>query len=158
MIESICNFVFSYTSADFKNWIVGIGTFAIGLGTIGLAYAALKTIPEKISARYKDKDIIALYQKVVYRMYREVEASKEGMPFSLPKDLERLTKLLIKRYPQVGSKEDADRLMDDLMLDDYFQHVAGNATVLKTSKWNPKDRTQRVKPKVDTLPGDQDKG
>ena len=158
MIESLCNFVFSFTPDDFKNWMVGIGTFAIGLGTIGLAYAALKTIPEKIGARYKNKDIITLYQKVVYRLYRDVEASAEGICFSLPKDIEQLTKLLLKRYPQIGSKEDADRLMDDLMLDDYFQYVQGNATVLKTSKWNTKDRKQKVQPKVDTLPGDQDRG
>jgi len=140
------------------DWMIGAGTLAIGIGTIGLAYAALKTIPEKLTARYKDKDLITLYQKVVYRMYREVEASEQGMPFNLPKDLERLTRLLLERFPQVGSKEDADRLMDDLMLDDYFQHVQGNATVLKTTKWNPRDRTQEVKPKVNTLPGDQDKG
>ncbi len=140
------------------DWMVGIGTLIIGLGTIGLAYAALKTIPDKISARYKDKDIITLYQKVVYRMYIDVESSPQGMSFSLPEDLEQLTKLLLERYPIVGSKEDADRLMDDLMLDDYFQHVQGNATVLKTSKWNPRDRTQKVKSKVDNLPGDQDRG
>ena len=136
--------------------MIGIGTFLIGLGTIGLAFAALKTIPDKLGARYKNKDIITLYQKVVYRMYRKVEASEHGMSFSLPKDLEQLTKLLLDRYPEVGSKENADRLMDDLMLDNYFQYVQGNTTVLKTSKWNPKDRTQKVKQKVETLPGDQD--
>jgi len=136
------------------DWITGIGTLAIGMGTLGLAYAALKTIPDKIAARYKDRDLINLYQKVVYRMYREVEASEQGMSFSLPNDLEQLTRLLIQRFPQIGNKEDAYRLMDDLMFDDYFQCVAGNATVLKTAKWNPKDRTQKVKPKVDILPGD----
>jgi len=139
------------------DWMTGIGMLTIGIGTLGLAYAALKTIPEKITARYKDKDLITLYQKVVYRMYRKVEASVQGMPFSLPNDLEQLTRLLIEHFPQIGSKEDADRLMDDLMLDDYFQYVAGNTTVLKTAKWNPKDRTQKVKPKIDTLPGAQDK-
>ena len=96
MIESFYNFAFSFTPDDFKNWMVGIGTIAIGLGTIGLAYAALKTIPEKIGARYKDKDIITLYQKVVYRMYSDVAASTEGICFSLPKDVEQLTKLLLE--------------------------------------------------------------
>ena len=154
LIPEICNFTTKFTSNDFENWFVGIGTLFIGVGTLGLAYAALKTIPEKLTQRYKDKELIKLYQKVVYRMYRDVEASSEGITYSLPEDVEQLTKLLIKRYPQIGSKEDADRLMDDLMLDDYFQHVAGNTTVLKTSKWDPRDRTKKVKPKIDTLPGD----
>lgn len=85
-------------------------------------------------------------------MYRDVEAGEEGIIFSLPKDVEPLTKLLLKKYPQIGSKEDADRLMDDLMLDDYFKYVQGNTTVMKTARWNPRDRTQIVKPKVEDLP------
>jgi len=157
MFEDICNFVFSYTTNDFKNWLVGIGTLAIGIGTIGLAYAALKTIPEKLGKLFKDKKIVTLYQKVVYRMYREIEASEQGIAFSLPQDVEQLTKLLLQRYPQIGSKEDADCLMDDLMLDDYFKYVQGNATVMKTSKWNTRDRTQKVKPKFENLPSDDDK-
>lgn len=156
MLEEICNFAFSYTSEDFKNWLVGIGTLALGGGTIALSYAALKTIPEKLGMHYKEKEIISLYQKVIYRMYREVEASEQGITFSLPQDVEQLTNILLQRFPQIGSKEDADRLMDDMMLDDYFKYVQGNATVMKTSKWNPRDRTQQVKPKVEDLPSDDD--
>jgi len=53
----------------------------------------------------------------------------------------------------------ADRFsypLDDLMLDDYFKYVEGNATVLKTAKWNPKDRTKMVEPKVSELPPKSD--
>lgn len=155
MIETLCNIATSYTSQDFENWMVGLGTILIGGGTIGLAYAALKTIPDKLSQRHKDQELIRLYQKVVYRMYREAEASNEGIVFSLPKDIEELTKLLVKRNPQIGSKEDADRIMDDLMLDDYFKYVQGNATVLKTAKWNPKNRSEHVKHKIDDLPNEK---
>jgi hypothetical protein len=42
--------------------------------------------------------------------------------------------------------------MDDLMLDDYFKYVQGNATVIKTAKWDTLDRSKKIKPKVEDLP------
>lgn len=155
MFEDFCNIVANYTSEDFENWAVGIGTILFGVGTIMLGGAALLALP-KISQRYKDPEIITLYQKVVYRMYRQVEASPQGMPFALPEDVEQLTNLLVNRFPEIGSKDDADKLMDDLMLDDYFKTVQGNATVLRTAKWDPKDRTKDVDPTIEDLPSDED--
>ena len=138
------------------SWITAVGTLLIGFGTIGMAYGAISSIPRKLGQHYKSKEIISLYQKVVFRMYRQVEASTQGISFRVPEDVEQLTKLLIQKFPQIGTKEDADRIMDDLMLDDYFRTVRGNATVIETAKWDPRDRTKKVKPKVEDLPsGDQ---
>lgn len=63
----MCDVVLTYTSTDFENWAVGLGTILIGVGTLGIAYGAVKTIPDKISASHKDPELIKLYQKVVYR-------------------------------------------------------------------------------------------
>ena len=142
------------TGIEINNWLLGIGSLLLGLGTVGIAFAGLKTIPDKIGEQHKDKELVALYQKAIFRMYRKVEASSEGITFSMPNDLEQLTKLLLNNYPQIGTKEDADRIIDDLMLDNYFQTVVGNATVIKTAKWDPKDRTKKVAPLVSNLPGD----
>jgi hypothetical protein len=40
--EEILNFFTQYISEDFENWLVGVGTVSIALGTILLAYAAIK--------------------------------------------------------------------------------------------------------------------
>lgn len=154
MIENICNVALEYTSLDFENWTVGIGTILIGLGTIGIAWGAVKSIPDRISAQHKDKEIITLYQRAIYRMYMDVAASTKGMPFNLPKDLDKLTDILIQKYPFIGDKKSVERLMDDLMEDNYFQYVQGNATVLKTTKWDSGDRSKKVNPKIEDLPKD----
>lgn len=156
MFEEVCGVLVSYSPQDFGNWMTGLGNLMLGVGTLFLAYAAIKKIPDTLRLHHKDKELVSLYQKVVYRMYRDVEASEAGMAFSLPKGLPQLTDLLFQKYPQIGSRVDADRLMDDLMLDDYFKYVEGNATVLKTAKWNPKDRTKMVEPKVSELPPKND--
>lgn len=155
MIEYMCDVVLSYSPADFENWAVGLGTMLIGFGTIGIAYGAVKTIPDKILASHKDPELIKLYQKVVYRMFADVYASPEGMTCSLPGDLEQLTKLLIKRYPNIGNIEAAGKILDDLMTEGYFQTVVGNTTVLKTARWDPKTK-KPLPPDVDNLPTDND--
>lgn len=43
--------------------------------------------------------------------------------------------------------------MDDLMTDGYFQTVVGNATVVKTAKWDTKSRKPK-KPDIASLPSD----
>jgi len=63
-MDAFCDVVLSYTTEDFENWTIGIGTLAIGFGTSLLGYAAIVTIPRKIGERYKDKDLITLYQRV----------------------------------------------------------------------------------------------
>ncbi len=153
MIDYICGVALSYSTADFRNWTVGIGTLLIGLGTLGIAYGAVKTIPDRIKATHKDPDVVKLYQKVVYRMFQEVYASSDGNKLSLPKDLDQLTKLLIKMFPNVGDREAADKILDDLMLDGYFKTVVGNATVMKTSKWDPKTK-KPLPPDVENLSSD----
>lgn len=154
MLNTLCNLALSYSPQDFGNWFSGVGNLFLGLGTIGLAFAALKTIPDKLSRKYKDPELVALYQKVFYRMYRNVEASSEGMPLSLPRDIEALSNLIIQKYPEAGAKENVHKMLDDLMLDDYFKFVQGNATVMKTIKWNPKNRSEPVPPKVEDIPND----
>lgn len=152
MIEQICGVALAYTTEDFENWTLGLGTLLIGFGTLGVAWAAVKEIPKALEKRGKNDDLIKMYQRVVYRLYREVEASSEGITASLPGDFEQLTKLLHERYPQLGSLENVQSMMDDLMLDGYFKHVRGNATVLVTSKWDPKDRSKKVEPDIENLP------
>jgi hypothetical protein len=151
-METICDYLNTYTSEDFKNWLVGLGTLAIGIGTIGIAYAGLKTIPEKFGTKSKNKELIKSYQQVIYRMYKEVVSSGEGVILRLPKDIDKITKIMIEKHPQIGSNEDAICFMDDLMEDDYFKSVQGNATVMKTAKWNSKNRKESVKPKIEDLP------
>lgn len=140
MIEYVCDTALAYTSADFEHWTVGFGTLLLGIGTIGIAYGAVKKIPEKIQATHKDPVTVKLYQKVVYRAFQEVQASEEGMPFSLPKDLEQLTDLLLDKYPFIGDREAVATILDDLMLDGYFKTVKGNAVVVETAKWDTKTR------------------
>lgn len=154
MIETICNVALSYTSSDFESWAVGFGTILIGIGTLGIAYGAIKVIPDKIKATHKDPELIKLYQKVIYRKFQELYASSEGITFSLPQDLEQLTNLFVKRFPDIGNREAADMILDDLMLDGYFKTVVGNATVMKTSKWNTKTR-KPLEPEVENLPKDK---
>lgn len=137
MIDWLCSTAVSYTPQDFSDLFSGLGALATGAGTIGLAYAAVKKIPKAIQQRNKSQEVIRLYQKVVYRMYRDVEATQEGILVSLPKDLQALMELLVKKHPQVGSIEDARKLMDDLMLDDYFRVVVGNQVAEKIVNWEP---------------------
>jgi len=153
MIEYLCDVVLTYTSTDFKNWAVGFGTILIGIGTIGIAYGAVKTIPDRISARHKDPELIKLYQKVVYREFQKMCASSEGITFSLPQDLEQLTKLLLQKFPNIGDREATEKILDDLMIDGYFKTVVGNATVMKTSRWDTKSR-KPLSPDVENLPKD----
>ena len=138
MIEWLCNAAITYTPQDFNHWLSGVGAVATGAGTVGLAYAAVKAIPRAIAQRHKSQEVIRLYQKAVYRMYRNAEASEEGMPFSLPADLEPLLQILVRRHPELGTHDDVRKLMDDLMLDDYFKTTVGNQVVEKTAKWAPK--------------------
>jgi hypothetical protein len=152
MIEQICSVALAYTTEDFGNWGSGFGTLLIGLGTIGIAWAAVKTIPKALEKRHKSDDLIKMYQRVVYRLYREVEASSQGITFSLPGDFEQLSKLLHSTHPNLGSLENVQTMMDDLMLDGYFKTVRGNATVMVTSKWDPKDRSKKVNPDMENLP------
>lgn len=152
MLDTLCNAALSYSPQDFESWFSGAGDFLMGLGTIGLAFAALKTIPDKLSKKYKDPQLVELYQKIFYRMYRNVEASPEGITLSLPRDIEALSRLLIQKYPEVGAKESVYKMLDDLMLDDYLKFTQGNATVMKTIKWNPKNRDEPVPPKVEDIP------
>jgi hypothetical protein len=154
MISALCNVALSYSPQDFGNWFSGMGNFLVGLGTIGLAYAALKTIPEQFAKKYKDPHLVELYQKVFYRMYRNVEASREGIVLTLPHDIEALSQLIIQRYPEVGSKDSVYKLLDDLMLDDFLKITQGNATVMKTIKWDPKDRGKPVPPIVEDIPSE----
>ena len=79
----------------------------------------------------------------------------EGGTLSLPGDFEQLANLLHSKHPQLGSLENVQSMMDDLMLDDYFKHVRGNATVLVTSKWDPTDRSKKVDPDIENLPPDK---
>lgn len=148
MVEYICGIAFSYTSADVANW----GTLFMGLGTIGLAYAAIKKLPEALNKDAKSQDVIKMYQRVVYRMFREVEASEEGRPFSLPSDREKLFELMFQKFPQLGSLDKTRAMMDDLMLDKYFKHVRGNADVLVTVQWDPVDREKKVDPVIENVP------
>jgi hypothetical protein len=154
MFENACDFLTYYSTEDFENLAVGLGTVLVGTGTLLLGRAGLKNIPRALSQRSKDMDLIRLYQKVVYRMYREIEASPEGMAYALPEDLDQLSNLLVKTFPQIGGREAADRLLDDLMLEDYFKTVRGNTTVVETAKWDPADRSRRVDPKSENLPQD----
>ena len=147
VIESICNFALSYTSADFENWTVGIGT-------LGIAYGAIKTIPDRIKATHKDPELIKLYQKVVYRKFQELYASPIGIAYSLPQNLDQLTDLFVKHFPDIGDREAADKIFDDLMLDGYFKTVVGNANVMKTAKWDTKTR-KPLEPEVENLPKDK---
>lgn len=140
MIDWICSAAVSYTPQDFSDLLSGFGAVATGAGTLGLAYAAVKKIPKAIQQRNKSQELIRLYQKVVYRMYRDIEATQEGILLSLPRDLQALMELLVKKHPQVGPIEDARKLIDDLMLDDYFKFVAGNQVAEKIAKWEPEKR------------------
>ena len=151
----MCDVVLTYTSADFRNLAGGFGTILIGIGTIGIAYGTVMVIPKKIYASHKNPDLIKLYQKVVYREFQEMYASSEGITFSLPQDLELLTKLLLKKFPNIGGREAADKILDDLMIDGYFKTVVGNATVMKTSRWDTKSR-KPLPPDVENLPKDDD--
>jgi hypothetical protein len=155
MIDYMCDVVLAYTSSDFNNWTVGFGTILIGFGTIGIAYGALKTIPDKISASHKNPDLIKLYQKVVYREFQKMYASSEGITFSLPEDLEQLTKLLLQKFPNIGDREAAGKILDDLMIDGYFKTVVGNGTVMKTAKWDTKSR-KSLSPDLENLPKGDD--
>ena len=137
MIEWLCNAAVSYTSQDFNHWLSGVGAVATGVGTIGLAYAGVRAIPKAIAQRNKSQEVVRLYQKVVYRMYRHAEASAEGILLSLPSQLEPLIQLLVAKHPEVGTHDDARKLMDDLMLDDYFKSTVGHQVVEKTAKWVP---------------------
>ena len=150
MIDQFCDVALTYTSEDWANW----GTFLIGLGTLGLAWAAIKTIPKALKKDAKSDELIKMYQRVVYRLYREVEASTEGMPFSLPGDFEQLSKLLHRNYPQLGSLANVQAMMDDLMIDGYFKTVRGKTDVLVTHKWDPKDRSKKIDPEIENLPSD----
>ena len=154
MIESICNVALSYTSSDFENWAVGFGTILIGFGTIGIAWGAIKIIPDKIKAIHKDPELVKLYQKVISREFQKLYASPTGITFSMPQDLDQLTKLFVKQFPEIGDREAADKILDDLMLDGYFKTVVGNATVLKTAKWDTKTR-KPLDPEVENLPEDK---
>jgi hypothetical protein len=138
MIEWLCNAALSYTPQDFNHWLSGMGAVATGVGTIGLAYAAVRAIPRAIAQRHKSREIIRLYQNVIYRIYRGTEASEGGMALSLPQDLHTLIELLIRRHPELGSSDDARKLMDDLMLDNYFKSTVGNQIVERIAKWEPK--------------------
>lgn len=82
-------------------------------------------------------------------------ASIEGITLSLPKDLEQVTKLLLQKFPNIGDREAADKILDDLMIDGYFKTVVGNATVMRTSRWDPKSR-KPLSPDVENLPKDDD--
>lgn len=137
MLQSLCQAAMAYTSQDFNHWLSGAGALATGIGTIGLAYAAVRAIPKALLQRHKSEVTIRLYQRVVMRMYREAEASSDGIALSLPADLDALTQLLVKRHPAIGTFDDARSLMDDLMLDDYFKTVVGNQVVERTAKWKP---------------------
>lgn len=154
MIDTLCNVALSYSPQDFGSWFSGAGNLLLGIGTIGLAYAALKTIPDQFAKKYKDPQLVELYQKVFYRMYRNVEASREGISLTLPGDIEALSQLIIQRYPEVGSKEGVYKMLDDLMLDDFLKIIQGNATVMKTIKWDPKDRGKPVQPIVEDIPSE----
>lgn len=52
----------------------------------------------------------------------------------------------------MGSKEDADTMIDDLMEDDYFKYIQGNATEMKTAKWNTRNRKRKTQQKIEDLP------
>ncbi len=157
MINALCNVALSYSPQDFGNWFSGLGNFLVGLGTIGLAFAALKTIPDRFGKKYKDPNLVELYQKVFYRMYRNVEATREGIVLTLPRDIEALSALIIQRYPEAGSKDSVCKLLDDLMLDDFLKITEGNATVMKTIKWDPKDRSKPVPPIIEDIPRESKK-
>lgn len=71
MPDHICDAALACTSEDSANW----GTFLIGLGTLGLAWAAINTIPKTLRNDAKSNDLIKMCQRVVYRFYRDVESS-----------------------------------------------------------------------------------
>ena len=83
-----------------------------------------------------------------------MHASPEAMPLSLPKDLEVLTNLFVQRFPEIGDDDAASAILDDLMLDGYFQTVVGNAAVVKTARWDTKTR-KPLDPEINNLPKDQ---
>ena len=152
MLDSLSDLLASYTTEDFENIAAGLGTLALGVGTVLVGVAGLKTIPRALREKHKDEGLIKLYQRVVYRMYKEVTSSSEGIAYSLPKDRDQIADLMIRRFPQIGDRDTVRRLMDDLMLDDYFKYVHGNTTVMKTVKWDPEDPSKAVDPIVEDLP------
>ena len=111
MLQYVCDFAFGYTTEDFENILNGIGMVGLAVGTIMAGIGAILIIPRTIAERHKDDDLIKLYQKVVYRMYRTVEASAQGITFSLPGDFAQLAKLLHEQHSDVGSQEDAEKMM-----------------------------------------------
>lgn len=92
------------------------------------------------SSKPKSPDLIRHYQKVVYSIFSEAYASQDGITLQLPEDIEKVVKLLVKKYPHLGKEDAVREMMDDIMLDELIKETRSNVSVDETIKWTPKNK------------------
>lgn len=96
----------------FSGMLIGIGTIMMGIG-------ALYAIPKRIYDKKISDELLKSYRLSFKALFREWEASSEGIVFDYPKDKKQYARALQLRNPWLN-EEQVLEMMDDLKKNNYI--------------------------------------
>lgn len=121
----------------------GLGTLIIGIGTIAIGYGAIKSIPEQLRKRSGpeiDPELMKRYRMFAMRALARVEADNMGLAgrTEFPNNFNTFLPLLVESFPQLGTIDDAEMIITDLMRAGKIQYstrLENNTPILRTIYW-----------------------
>lgn len=132
----------------------GLGTVIVGIGTIAIGYGAIKSIPEELRKRSGpeiDPELMKRYQMFAMRALARVEADNMAIAgrTEFPSNFSTFLPLLVKSFPQLGTVDDAQMIITDLMRAGRIQYstrLQNNTPILRTIYWqkNGKRRIEQI--------------